>query len=79
MKSRCPNELDAPQAMVWAKFTISAGSSKDARAAGPTVTRIGNWTKRPRKPWNGARGSRIRGKALARGHVTRLAPEESVP
>jgi hypothetical protein len=44
MKFKVSEDVDAPQAMVWAHFTDFSGFENDARGRGATLTRVGNWT-----------------------------------
>jgi hypothetical protein len=44
MKFKVSEDVDAPQAMVWARFTDFSGFEDDARKRGATLTRVGNWT-----------------------------------
>ncbi len=76
MKFKVSEDVDAPQAMVWAKFVDFTALEDDARGRGATVTRVGNWT-------DTAEGVAWRGDVTARGKsrplaakVTRFAPED---
>ena len=76
MKFKVSEDVDAPQAMVWARFTDFSGFEEDARGRGATVTRVGNWTAT-------AEGVEWRGEVTIRGKnrtisakVTRLSPDD---
>lgn len=43
MKFKVSEDVDAPEAMVWAGFTDFSGFESDARKRGATLTRVGNW------------------------------------
>jgi len=76
MKFKVSEDVDAPQAMVWAKFTDFSGFEQDARGRGATVTRIGNWTTTAEGvEWRGEVTIRGKSRSLA-AKVTRLAPED---
>jgi len=76
MKFNVTEDVDAPQAMVWRRFTDFSGFEQDARGRGATVTRVGNWTKTAEGvEWRGE--VTIRGKARAvSAKVARLVPQE---
>lgn len=76
MKFKVSEDVDAPQAMVWARFTDFSGFEQDIRGRGATVTRVGNWQE-------AAEGVEWRGEVTVRGKarpvsskVTRLVPQE---
>lgn len=76
MKFKVSEDVDAPQAMVWARFTNFSGFEEDARGRGATVIRVGNWTE-------AAEGAEWRGEVTIRGKVraiaakiSRLTPED---
>lgn len=76
MKFKVSEDVDAPQAMVWARFTDFSGFENDARGRGATLTRLGNWTET-------AQGVEWRGEVTVRGKsrpitakVTQLVPQE---
>jgi len=76
MKFKVSEDVDAPQTMVWARFTDFSGFEQDARGRGATVTRIGNWTTTAEGvEWRGDVTIRGKNRALA-AKVTRLAPED---
>jgi len=76
MKFKVSEEVDAPQAMVWTRFTDFSGFENDARGRGATITRVGNWTTTAEGvEWRGE--VTIRGKARAvSARVARLVPQE---
>jgi hypothetical protein len=76
MKFKVSEDVDAPQSMVWARFTDFSGFEEDVRGRGATVTRVGNWSETAEGvEWRGE--VTIRGKARAiSSKVTRLVPEE---
>jgi hypothetical protein len=76
MKFKVSEDVDAPQAMVWARFTDFSGFEEDARGRGATVTRVGNWTETAENvEWRGV--VTLRGKARPiSSRVTRLVPED---
>jgi hypothetical protein len=76
MKFKVSEDVDAPQAMVWARFTDFSGFENDARGRGATLTRLGNWTET-------ALGVEWRGEVTVRGKsrpiaakVTQLVAQE---
>ena len=44
MKFKVSEDVDAPQEMVWARFTDFSGFEEDARGRGAILNRVGNWT-----------------------------------
>ncbi|MBF9059746.1 hypothetical protein HKCCSP123_11185 [Rhodobacterales bacterium HKCCSP123] len=76
MKFKVSEDVDAPQGMVWQRFTDFSGFEEDARGRGATVTRVGNWAEAAEgAAWRGE--VTIRGKARAiTSKVTRLVPQE---
>jgi len=76
MKFKVSEDVDAPQAMVWARFVDFTTLEDDARGRGATVTRVGNWTDAAEGvAWRGDVTVRGRSRPLA-AKVTRHAPED---
>ena len=76
MKFKVSEDVDAPQEMVWARFTDFSGFEEDARGRGAILTRVGNWTQT-------VQGVEWRGEVTVRGKsrpitakVTQLVPQE---
>lgn len=76
MKFKVSEDVDAPQALVWARLTDFTALENDARGRGATVTRVGNWTQT-------ALGVEWRGEVTVRGKsrpisakVTQFVPQE---
>jgi hypothetical protein len=76
MKFKVSEDVDAPQSMVWARFTDFSGFEEDVRGRGATLTRVGNWTETAEGvEWRGV--ATLRGKARPiSSKVTRLVPED---
>ena len=76
MKFKVSEDVDAPQEMVWARFTDFSGFEEDARGRGAILNRVGNWTQT-------VQGVEWRGEVTVRGKsrpitakVTQLVPQE---
>ena len=76
MKLKVSEDVDAPQEMVWARFTDFSGFEEDARGRGAILNRVGNWTQT-------VQGVEWRGEVTVRGKsrpitakVTQLVPQE---
>lgn len=76
MKFKVSEDVDAPQEMVWARFTDFLGFEEDARGRGAILNRVGNWTQT-------VQGVEWRGEVTVRGKsrpitakVTQLVPQE---
>lgn len=76
MKFKVSEDVEAPQALVWARFTDFSGFEQDARARGATIIRVGNWTTATEGvEWRGDVTIRGKERALS-AKVTRLAPKD---
>jgi hypothetical protein len=76
MKFKVSEDVDAPQAMVWARFTDFSGFEEDVRGRGATVNRVGNWaTTAEGVEWRGEVTIRGKSRPVA-SKVTRLVSEE---
>jgi hypothetical protein len=76
MKYKVSEDVDAPQAMVWARFTDFSGFEDDARGRGAAITRMGNWVDTAEGvEWRGDVTIRGKSRAVA-AKVTRLVPQE---
>ena len=71
MKFKVSEDVDAPQAMVWAAFTDFSAFESDARGRGATVTRVGNWA-------TTVEGVEWRGEVTIRGKVRAISSKVSV-
>jgi hypothetical protein len=76
MKFKVSEDVDAPQEMVWARFTDFSGFEEDARGRGAILNRVRNWTQT-------VQGVEWRGEVTVRGKsrpitakVTQLVPQE---
>ena len=76
MKFKVSEDVDAPQELVWARFTDFSGFEEDARGRGAILNRVGNWTQT-------VQGVEWRGEVTVRGKsrpitakVTQLVPQE---
>ncbi|WP_439136556.1 SRPBCC family protein [Roseicyclus sp.] len=76
MKFKVSEDVDAPQEMVWQRFTDFSGFEEDARGRGAVLNRVGNWTQT-------SQGVEWRGEVTVRGKsrpitakVTQLVPQE---
>lgn len=76
MKFKVFEDVDAPQAMVWARFTDFSGFEADARGRGATLTRVGNWAQATQGvEWRGA--VTVRGKSRPiTAKITQNVPQE---
>lgn len=76
MKFKVSEDVDAPQSMVWTRFTDFSGFEEDVRGRGATITRVGNWQHAAEGvEWRGE--VTIRGKARAvSSKVTRMVPQD---
>ncbi|NKX42963.1 SRPBCC family protein [Roseicyclus persicicus] len=76
MKFKVSEDVDAPQSMVWARFTDFSGFEEDARGRGATITRVGNWsTTAEGVEWRGEVTIRGMNRAVA-AKVSRLVPQD---
>jgi hypothetical protein len=76
MKFKVSEDVDAPLAMVWSRFTDFSGFEDDARGRGAVITRVGNWTETVEGvEWRGEVTVRGKNRAVA-AKVTRLVPNE---
>lgn len=75
MKFKVSEDVDAPQALVWARFTDFSGFEDDIRGRGATLNRVGNWTQTAEGvEWRGEVTVRGMNRAIA-SKVSRLVPQ----
>lgn len=76
MKFKVSEDVDAPQEMVWQRFTDFSGFEEDARGRGAVLTRVGNWTQTNEGvEWRGEVTVRGRSRPIS-AKVTQLRPQE---
>lgn len=76
MKFKVSEDVDAPQAMVWARFTDFSGFEDDIRGRGATLTRLGNWDEaREGVEWRGEVTVRGKQRAIS-SRITRMVTPE---
>lgn len=76
MKFKVSEDVDAPQDMVWQRFTDFSGFEEDARGRGAVLSRVGNWTQtREGVEWRGEVTVRGRSRPIS-AKVSQMVQQE---